>query len=255
MFLGIGITLSLFPGSDQDKADGFWGVGDPTEALACLTLLAALVGMILLLAALCRRAFCPEAEVIAGSYVSVTSEKVEEGAAEVGEDATADPVSNAAAEWDRVKKGRVEGVITEVRKNLGGGRRVEGGGVQGGPGKVTGRGGGRIGRERRRFLRAQSSMMGGGVPEGLGVQSEDVVLELRGVQGVKAVSGVLGDEEKLDGGIKCVSSGHGTGDYVPFEEVSRTKLRRERVIEILSYFRRWPWMGVNFIARSVSEDI
>ena len=147
--------------------DNFWGVGDPIEALACLTLLAVLVGMILLLAALCRWAFCPEAEVIRGSYVSVTPEKVEEGAAEVSENATADPVSSAAAEWDRATKGRVEDVITEVRKNWGGGRRAEGGGVHGSPGKGTGRGGGRIGRERRRFLRVQGSVVDGDVLERL----------------------------------------------------------------------------------------
>ena len=224
MFLGIRITLFLFPGSGHDTFDIFRDVGDLTEALACLTLLAVLIGIILLLAALCRRALCPEDEVVSGSRMSVVPEEVKEGAAEANEIVPADPVSNAAAEWDRAGKTRIESVITEV-KSWGGGRRAEVGGVHGGPGKGTGRGGGRIGRERRRFIRVQGNVISGGVPEKLGGQGEDIKLEPMGVQGVGAANGVLGGEERPSEEIGCVSSGHGTGDYVSFKEVGRAKLR------------------------------
>ena len=89
-------------------------------------------------------------------------------------------------------------------------------------------------------------MIGGGVPEKLGDQGEDIKLEPRGVQGVEAANGVLGDEERPSEKLGCVSSGHGTGDYVSFKEVSRAKLRWGRVIDSFGVSRRCPWTGVNF---------
>ena len=84
--------------SNQDGIRGPWDIGDPTETLACLTLLAALVGIILILGALCRRTCCPEN--VAGSYVSVM---LEGGNIEETEEASGgvvtDPVTDAAAEW------------------------------------------------------------------------------------------------------------------------------------------------------------
>ena len=157
--------------------------------------------------------------------MSVTPVVVEEGGTEASGGVIADPVSSAAAEWDRAANGRVEGVITEVRKDWGGARGAEGGGAHGGPGRGTGRGGGRIGRKGRRFLGGRSSVMGGDDSEGLGIPGEGILLEDRGVQGKEAGNRVLGDEGRLGGELRCVSSGHGTGDYVPFEEVSGTKLR------------------------------
>ena len=86
--------------------------------------MAALVGIALILGALCKRTCCPGD--IAGSYVSVVSEGADvEEANEASGGAVTDPVTDAVARWARAEKVRVEGFISEVGKNPGGTQESE----------------------------------------------------------------------------------------------------------------------------------
>ena len=94
-------------------------IGDPSEVLVYLVLMVVMVGVILMVGALCRKVCCPED--VGGSYVSVMLEGGAGGvASQACGDTVSDPVTDAAADWVRV-----EDSTTEAKEGPGGTQESE----------------------------------------------------------------------------------------------------------------------------------